>query len=227
MDQPKRQIVKTSDGSATLYVPGLDEHYHSTHGALQEAKHVFIKMGLDLVSAKSTNINLLEIGLGTGLNALLTYQYALDHQISIKYTGVEKYPLNKEELTAVDYLKLIGDSRLDHFYTKMFAKNIEEIIPIDDLFTLEKQIKDFREIDDFGKYDLIYFDAFGPRVQPHLWEKGMFDLMYRLCRPNGVLVTYCAKGQVRRDMQVAGFEVERLEGPPGKREMLRASKKAS
>ncbi len=223
----KREIMKTADGSFTIHLPDINEHYHSKHGALQEALHVFIDKGLNhkkILQDKNHPINILEIGFGTGLNAILTYSFSKKKDIKIRYTGVEAYPVSKEEWEAMDYGNLIEKGIWETIYEKMYACKWEEYCEIDASFFLKKKQLRFQEIEDVNDYDLIYFDAFGARVQPELWTEDIFKIMYKAMKPKGVLVTYAAKGSVRRAMQAVGFEVERLEGPPGKREMLRATK---
>lgn len=222
----KREIIKTADGSATIYLPDWNEHYHSKHGAVQEALHVFIKTGLHHYFEKHapTEISLLEIGFGTGLNALLTFFEAEKNSVKINYTGVEAYPVSTTELELLDYAKLMTQENASANFQKLHQAPWEERAEISAFFSLQKEKKFFREISAEKEFDLIYFDAFGPRVQPDLWSEEVFANMHRALRTNGILVTYSAKGSVRRAMQAAGFAVERLPGPPGKREMLRATR---
>lgn len=223
----KREIIKTADGSSTIYLPELNEHYHSKHGAIQEAQHVFIKMGLLEVISRSnpSEISILEIGFGTGLNALVTWQQILDKNIALNYTGVEAYPVLEEEIASLNFPEELNEIDGHSFFKKLHAASWEETHQLLENFTLTKQKKFFHEIDDKLQYDLIYFDAFGARVQPDLWTVDIFKKMYDSLIPGGILVTYAAKGSVRRAMLEVGFLVERLPGPPGKREMLRATKK--
>ncbi len=218
--------MKTDDGSFTIHLPEINEHYHSKHGALQEALHVYIKKGLHhlLSEYSKTSIDILEIGLGTGLNALLTYVFAKNHQLQINYTGVEAFPINESEWQAMDYGNFVEKGIYNAIYEEIHQSAWEANNTIDPFFLLRKEKKKFEDIQDVAAYDLIYFDAFGARVQPELWTEEIFKIMFNALRKNGVMVTYAAKGSVRRAMQAVGFEVERLEGPPGKREMLRATK---
>ncbi len=218
----KRRIITTSDGSKTIQIEDWDEQYHSKHGAIQESYHVFIKHGLSLFNNQSLSI--LEIGFGTGLNALITWIESEKFKLSIEYTGVEKYPVVSEELEGLNYISQLNAISFKEGFAKMHQSSWESTIAISDIFTLIKQKKDFLEIDEQEKYNLIYFDAFGARVQPELWTEVIFKKMYNVLKENGVLVTYAAKGSVRRAMLAVGFTVERLPGPPGKREMLRATK---
>lgn len=222
----KREIIKTADGSSTIYLPELNEHYHSKHGAIQEAQHVFIRMGLSEVISRRdpSEISILEIGFGTGLNALVTWQEILSKNIAIKYTGVEAYPVSEQEVASLNFPEELSESTGRSFFQRMHAGTWEETHRLTERFTLTKQKKFFTEIEDQAAYDLIYFDAFGARVQPDLWTEDIFRRMHDSLVPGGILVTYAAKGSVRRAMLEVGFLVERLPGPPGKREMLRATK---
>ncbi len=223
----KREIIDTADGSSTIYLPELNEHYHSKHGAIQEAQHVFIKMGfLEVISRREpSKISILEIGFGTGLNALVTWQQNLNENISLNYTGVEAYPVLEEEVEILNFPEALSEVNGSSFFKELHAASWEKTQKLSENFTLCKQKKFFHEIDDKLQYDLIYFDAFGARVQPDLWTVDIFKKMYEALIPEGILVTYAAKGSVRRAMLEVGFLVERLPGPPGKREMLRATKK--
>ncbi|MFV5685426.1 tRNA (5-methylaminomethyl-2-thiouridine)(34)-methyltransferase MnmD [Flavobacterium sp. GB2R13] len=219
----KREIIQTLDGSTTIYLQEWDECYHSKHGAIQEAQHVFIKNGLSLFQNKQ--ISILEIGFGTGLNAFITFLEASKMNQSIDYVGVEAYPISAEEVVSMNYVDELNASNESPVFKKMHESNWEEKIVLKDDFTLTKRKQFFKEIDDFEKFDLIYFDAFGYRVQPELWSTAIFKKMYNALKPNSVLVTYAARGVVKRSMIEVGFTVEKLAGPPGKREMFRATKK--
>ena len=219
----EREIIITSDGSTTIYIPEWGEHYHSTHGAIQESNHVFIKHGLNFLKPNQ-NINILELGFGTGLNCFITYLSAKEHDLNIDYTGVEAYPLKIEELQQLNYVTELNAIKATEVFDQMHLLPWEEKHHISEFFTLVKQEKFIEAINDHNKYNLIYFDAFGPEVQPELWTEIIFYNMYSALKPGGILVTYSAKGSVRRAMQAVGFSVERLAGPPGKREMLRGNK---
>lgn len=223
----ERKIIKTDDGSVTIHLPEWNEQYHSKHGAVQEARHVFLKMGLYhyLENNKADEISILEIGFGTGLNAFLTLIEAEKLQKKIIYTGVEAYPVSSDEVKLLNYPEACDAANQDSLFQKLHQTAWEEEFEISEKFHLKKQQKKFDEIDDKTSYDLIYFDAFGARVQPELWTEEIFEKMFSALRQNGVLVTYAAKGSVRRAMLTTGFLVEKLPGPPGKREMLRAVKK--
>ncbi len=221
----KREFITTRDGSVTIHLPDWNEQYHSIHGAIEEAKHVFIEAGLrfflNLTAAQKVSI--LEIGFGTGLNAFLTLLYAKAQGLHVQYTGVEAYPVVASEVVQLNYPELLkADTEL---FERLHETPWEISQYITEEFTLTKRKQLFSEITDQRCHDLIYFDAFGARVQPELWTESIFEIMYCALKPQGVLVTYSAKGSVRRAMQTVGFIVERLPGPPGKREMLRAVKK--
>ena len=224
----KRKIITTSDGSKTIQIEDWNEQYHSIHGAIQEANHVFLKHGLLFFNAEfdseSKPISILEIGFGTGLNAFLTLIEAEKLKLKLNYTGVEAYPVQLEEINQLNYVELISKSHEAVFNT-LHSTSWETPHDITPNFKLEKQEKFFKDITAVNAYNIIYFDAFGARVQPDLWTEDIFKIMYNALQDNGVLVTYSAKGSVRRAMQAVGFIVERLPGPPGKREMLRAQKK--
>jgi len=223
----KRKIITTSDGSKTIHIEDWNEQYHSVHGAIQEANHVFIKHGLLFYLEtfhKTSPVHILEIGFGTGLNAFLTLIRTNDLSISVEYVGVEAYPVKKEEINQLNYVELIS-AKDKVYFEDLHGIAWETSINITSNFKLEKQEKFFKDIVALNAFDIIYFDAFGARVQPELWTESIFEIMYKAMKSNSVLVTYSAKGSVRRAMQAVGFTVERLPGPPGKREMLRAIKR--
>ena len=221
----KRNIITTADGSKTIQIEEWNEQYHSVHGAIQEAKHVFIKHGLLFfkeMHPKTQPIHILEIGFGTGLNACLTLLQSSETQTKIQYVGVEAFPVIAEEINQLNYVEeLKTDAKL---FSKLHDTSWETEQDITGDFKLTKQKKEFKNIKDTNTYNIIYFDAFGARVQPELWTETIFQKMYDALQVDGVLVTYAAKGSVRRAMQAVGFKVEKLPGPPGKREMLRGTK---
>ncbi len=219
----KRRIITTGDGSKTIQIEDWDEQYHSKHGAVQEAYHVFIAHGLRLFN--NTNVNILEIGFGTGLNAFITFLEARKQQLKVDYVGVEAFPVSMDEVGELDYCSQLNANEYQQVFDVMHKSRWEEKIAISEDFSLHKQKKDFRDINEANLFNLIYFDAFGARVQPELWTEEVFEKMFRALKKEGVLVTYAAKGSVRRALQAVGFTVERLPGPPGKREMLRGIKK--
>ncbi|WP_264524761.1 tRNA (5-methylaminomethyl-2-thiouridine)(34)-methyltransferase MnmD [Flavobacterium sp. N502536] len=219
----KREIIKTLDGSTTIHLQEWDECYHSKHGAIQEAKHVFIKNGLSLFG--DAPVSILEIGFGTGLNAFITFLESSQKQQPIDYVGVEAYPVDAKEVLAMNYVDELEATAHKAIFEKMHECEWNQKVAITNDFGLTKRKQFFDEIDDFEIFDLIYFDAFGYRVQPELWSTEIFRKMYNSLKPNGVLVTYAARGVVKRSMIEVGFTVEKLAGPPGKREMFRAFKK--
>ena len=222
----KRHIITTADGSKTIKIQEWSEQYHSIHGAIQEAKHVFLKHGfqfyLNSVKDPAHRLSILEIGFGTGLNAFLTLLEAETLKQHIQYTGIEAYPVLSEEIQQLNYIEQLSAELYSEAFLVFHQCAWEQEIEISPYFQLTKQQKDFNQIDFTEAFHLIYFDAFGPRVQPELWTEALFAKMLNALKPTGVLVTYSAKGSVRRAMQSAGFIVEKLQGPPGKREMLRA-----
>ena len=217
-----RQIVKTEDGSHTLIIPELNEHYHSIHGAVQESMHVFIQAGFNQL-AHASKLSILEIGFGTGLNALLTYIQSKNSKQLIDYYTIEKYPLIKEEFMQLNYASILNDYPSDLLY-RLHDAPWEKPTTIDSKFTLVKLQQDLLHLHVDKPFDLVYFDAFGPDKQPDLWTEDVFKTIFERMNWGGIVTTYSAKGQVRRNMKNAGFKVERIAGPPGKREMLRATK---
>nr|WP_262911101.1 tRNA (5-methylaminomethyl-2-thiouridine)(34)-methyltransferase MnmD [Phocaeicola barnesiae] len=216
------QIEQTADGSQTLFVPELNEHYHSVKGALTESEHIFIQMGLKHSSVEAPHV--LEIGFGTGLNAFLTLLTADTDQRNIHYTTLERYPVTPALIEQLTYPELICPERKDDFQAlHQAAWNTD--VQLTPYFTLHKVETDFTSYTFPATYDVIYFDAFAPEKQPEMWTQSLFDTLCQQLNPQGILTTYCAKGAVRRMLQAAGFTVERLPGPPGgKREILRATK---
>jgi tRNA U34 5-methylaminomethyl-2-thiouridine-forming methyltransferase MnmC len=217
----KRELRLTADGSPTLYVPELDETYHSMHGSVQEAKHVFIENGLHFVTAQSKQVNILEVGFGTGLNALLTAQYAKENAINVNYVGLEAYPVEEKIWKAIKYL---DGPDAQEFYSRMMGLPFAETEVYDAFFRICKMAFSIQEWATTEKFDLIYYDAFGPKAQPEMWELVIFEKLYALLNTGGTLVTYCAQGQFKRHLKSLGMRVEGLPGPPGKREMTRGIK---
>lgn len=221
----KREIRLTHDGSPTLYLPELDEHYHSIHGAVQEAKHVFIENGLRCFIEKQ-ELNILEVGFGCGLNALLTCLEAqTTPSISIRYHGIESHPLSEEEIKKLDFSKQINHSNYTQLCEKIQYSEWDENVEISKNFQLLKIHSKLQDFNFSGfSFELIYYDAFGPRAQSEMWEKSTFEPLYHALSSNGMLVTYCAQGQFKRNLRELGFLVETKPGPPGKREMTVAKK---
>lgn len=216
------QLKITQDGSPTLYLPSIDEHYHSINGAIQESLHVYINNGLK--ECEKEAVNILEIGFGTGLNAYLTLLYSEKYKKTIDYTAIELFPLNDNVVDKLNYS--YGKSSSQDSFRRLHTSSWNTKEPISSFFSLSKFKYDLTALDfSFDKtFDIIYFDAFAPDKQPEMWSQDIFDFMYKHTFENGILTTYCAKGHVRRMMQSSGYKVERLPGPPGKREMLRATR---
>lgn len=220
----KRKIIVTNDGSVTIHLEEWNESYHSKHGAIQEAYHVFIKNGLDNFT-DNESVSILEIGFGTGLNSFITFLEHKKRNLSINYVGVEAYPISSEEVNQLNYVDELKASEYKSIFSLMHESKWEEEIEIDATFKLLKRKQFFQDIKDNEKYNLIYFDAFGFTVQPELWDEAIFKKMYNALLPNGILVTYACRSSIRKAMLSVGFQVEKLPGAPGKREMLRAVKK--
>lgn len=216
----KLEIQETQDGSNTLYLPDMDEHYHSVKGALTESRHIFIDMGLRHCEIRNPKV--LEIGFGTGLNAFLTLLEAEETQRSVHYTTLELYPLDMDLIRQLGYPSEINELHASWYYALHEAK-WNGTVSVTPHFQLLKQQADYTAFPFSELYDVIYFDAFAPEKQPEMWSQELFDRLYAHTAPGGILTTYCAKGVVRRMLQSAGYQVERLAGPPGgKREILRA-----
>lgn len=220
-----REILTTSDGIPTLHIPAWNESYHSKHGVLMEASHVFIQNGL--LKTNKKQINILEIGFGTGFNALLTFFENQKLEKSINYFGIEKFPLQLHEIKQLNYSDYFSNSQLakkvwfamhtnDEKYFKEYHQNFNFKMLQVDFFDLKNMT--------LPPIDLVYFDAFGARVQPELWTESLFEIIYNKMNINSLLTTYSSKGSARRAMQAVGFEVQKLQGPNGKREMVNAFK---
>ncbi|SKC76889.1 tRNA (5-methylaminomethyl-2-thiouridine)(34)-methyltransferase MnmD [Ohtaekwangia koreensis] len=219
------EIITTSDGSHSLLNTELDETYHSRHGAVQESIHVFIKEGLDyfLRRQNATDIAILEVGFGTGLNALLTLQRAQEIPNSIHYTSLETYPIPEEIWSKLNYIDSVGlKEKFDQLHQAPW-NSATYILPN---FELQKRNVTLQQADLSTGFDLIYFDAFAPNKQPEMWEIDVLKKVVDAMKIDGVFVTYCAKGQLKRDLKSLGLVVETLAGPPGKKEMVRGVKKS-
>lgn len=214
----KREIKLTKDGSHTLYVPALNETYHSIHGAVQEAQHVYIKKGF-LNLTHSQNIDILEIGFGTGLNCLLTWMECEKNNSKCHYTSIEKYPLSGQEVHGLNYQFILQE---DKKYNAIHSAPWGEALKLSNNFSLLKREMDLTKDDLQGKFDVIYFDAFAPDKQPEMWTKEVFLKVKSCMKPSALLVTYCCKGSVKRTLVEVGFKIKKTDGPPGKREMLLA-----
>jgi tRNA U34 5-methylaminomethyl-2-thiouridine-forming methyltransferase MnmC len=215
----ERELRITNDGSHTMYVKEMGEPYHSIHGAVQESRHVFLEQGFNNMNGQITRI--LEIGFGTGLNALLTLVEAKRQSKRVYYHAVEKYPLDPPEYEGINHEQFIPGCPAGSFLDLHGAPWGREV-SLTDSFTIFKEKADFREMDPAGPFDLVYFDAFDPLKQPHLWTEEIFDRIFQLMNRDGIMVTYSAKGSVRRALVSCGFRVEKVPGPPGKREMIRS-----
>ncbi len=221
----KREWVKTADESQTLWVPELKQHYHSHHGAVQESRHVFLKSGLAPL-AERTLVKILEVGFGTGLNALLTFYEKANPKQEIHFHSIEKYPLKPEEWQGMEVGAFLSEHpSAPQTYQALHEAAWNTEVSISESFTLKKEQTDLKDFSvKENSVDLIYFDAFSPGAQADLWTIEVFEKMQRALRPGGILVTYCVMGAVRRAMQSAGLRVTKIPGPPGKREMVRAYK---
>lgn len=223
--QQKAQLITTEDGSHSLFVPHLDEHYHSTHGAIQESRHVYIHSGFE--ACQLQQINVLEIGFGTGLNAFLTLLESRNANKRVHYTSLELYPLDTDSVKQLNYAQQLTDDEKTSLFMPLHLAPWNKGVQITPSFILHKIETDFSQPNNLNTnilFDVIYFDAFAPEKQPEMWSQPIFDKLFSLCNPNAIITTYCAKGVVRRMLQTAGFTVERLPGPPGKREILRGRK---
>lgn len=216
------RIIETADGSHSLYHEKLHETYHSTHGARRESEHVFLRNGLDAVNCTERIITILEVGFGSGLNAWLTALEATKHNLQIRYTALEPLPLQEDIYLQLNFHE--GDQQQQALLIALHQAEWQRTIKISDNMFITKLTDKIQNYHTDEKFDLIYYDAFGPPAQPEMWTPQIFTSLYNMMHSNGIFVTYCAKGQVRRDLQESGFVVERLAGPPGKREMLRARK---
>lgn len=223
-----RRLILTEDGSSSLFVPELNEHYHSIHGAIQESMHIFIRAGWEYYREQhpdKTSLSVLEAGFGTGLNAWLTLAAAEEAQMPVYYHSLEKYPLTLEEYGALNYARHLPHPQQELF-NALHRAPWQEATALTPRFTLYKEETDFRNFQPQHPADIVFYDAFNPDVQPHLWTAEVFSRFYEALVPGGILVTYCVKGIVKRALREVGFTLRRLPGPPGKREMLRAEKPA-
>lgn len=223
-----REIKTTNDGSKTLFINELNEGYHSHHGALQEAIHVFIKNGIEKISKKN-EINILELGFGSGLNVLVTIEYLIQNNLStiINYFSLEKYPLFPYEIEELEFFKLFDQKEMKNIYHKIHQCKWEKLENIHLNFNLKKINCDFYDLknQNLPPIDLVYYDCFGARVQPDLWELPFVKIVTDKIMSNGLLTTYSSKGSFKRILENLGFSVQKLEGPKGKREMINAWKK--
>jgi tRNA U34 5-methylaminomethyl-2-thiouridine-forming methyltransferase MnmC len=222
----ERKIIMTKDGSASISIPEMDVTYHSVHGAVQESLHVFIEAGFLYLLSQSARkpINIFEMGFGTGLNTLLTLIEADKVKQPVNYTVIELHPLDQSEIKLLNYCEQSRQSIYQASFEKLHSCEWEKDIVVNSSFTFHKMKADLLNFSTHQHFDLIYYDAFAPAAQPELWTKNIFEKLYNLMLPEGILVTYCSKGDVQRAMKAAGFKIEKLPGPLGKREMTRAKR---
>lgn len=215
----EREIIHTDDGSHTIAIPAMNVTYHSRHGAIQESMHVFIEAGLRQLAG---DVHILEMGFGTGLNALLTLIETELQPRNIYYETIEAFPLTPAEASQLNYCEQLQRPDLQPLFDQLHQCEYEKTVAITPYFTIQKHHTKLAGFSADQPVNLVYFDAFAPTAQPELWTADIFTGLYYMMVPKGILVTYCSKGEVRRAMQTAGFIIEKLPGPPGKREMVRA-----
>jgi tRNA U34 5-methylaminomethyl-2-thiouridine-forming methyltransferase MnmC len=219
------KIVISEDGSNTLYLPHLNETYHSLHGAVQESEHVFLKHGLMHLAKENKKMTVLEVGFGTGLNALLSYRLAMNEGIQINYNTIEAYPLPEEIIRQLNYPTIFAAEKLDEFFRYLHSCDWDKDHRLSVNFLFHKYLTRLEDFNAGGlKADIIFYDAFAPGKQPEMWEPDKFEKIYSLLNKGGILVSYCASGQFKRNLKAAGFKIESLPGPPGKKEMTRGTK---
>jgi len=215
-------IVLSKDGSHTLFSSRFGEHYHSSFGAIQESMHIFIEAGLKSVTFQNSRLNVFEVGFGTGLNALLTFRHALLNDFSVNYYAVEAYPVVNEVVTGLNYPVLLEVDQEVFASMHHSSGKLTAITPFFNLALMPVRLQDVQLESDY--FDIVYFDAFSPDTQPEMWSVSCFEKIYKAMKRGGVLTTYSCKGSVKRALKSAGFDIEKLPGPPGKREFLRARK---
>jgi len=217
-------LIKTQDGSHSILSEQFGVAYHSKHGAIQETQHVFINAALKFKAVSQKKLSVLDIGFGTGLNAYMTLLEGEKSNLSIQYTGIEAFPISYQQATDLNYSTLLKSDDFQPVFLEMHSTDWDTPTPLTNQFQFTKQQVKFETLNFIDQFDIIYFDAFAPNAQPELWEADLLGKMYQALKKNGVLVTYCAKGVVKRTLKAVGFEIEALKGPPGKREMTRAIK---
>ncbi|HET9824625.1 MAG TPA: tRNA (5-methylaminomethyl-2-thiouridine)(34)-methyltransferase MnmD [Chitinophagaceae bacterium] len=222
----QRKLILTNDGSDSLAVPDMGVTYHSVHGALQESRHVFIASGLYASDRfrRSDTLHIFEMGFGTGLNALLILVESERVSQKIYYETVELFPLHLDEVKMLNYCNIMGRNDLEEIFARLHTCEWEKEIEITSNFVLKKIKVDLASFHPTRQFDLVFFDAFDPNAQPELWTEKIFKKMFVMLKPGGILTTYSSKGTVRRAMQSAGLTVDKIPGPPGKREIVRATK---
>lgn len=216
-------IVKTADGSFTLFNEEIGEHYHSQHGALQESKHVFIDAGLKFKAAEAQKISILEIGFGTGLNFLLSFDYAQKNDLALNYVGIEAFPLPQATLIQTEYQNFISQNTWDLFIEN-YTQAQTASVALNDLCNLKIEVTQLHNYTNENLFDLIYYDAFSVQHQPEMWTDEIIAHTASFLKKGGVFVTYAITGKLKRALKSCGFEIQKLPGAPGKREMLRAIK---
>ena len=221
----ERHLQITADGSHTLSIPHMQVTYHSKHGAIQESNHVFVDAGLKYYHElyPGTSIKILEMGFGTGLNCLLSAIYAIDQNIAVEYNSLEAFPLQSEEYNTLNYGNLLNKN---HLFQEIHSCPWNQTHTLHAFFQMHKHHTTLQQFSANSLFNCIFFDAFAPSAQPELWTEEIFTQLFSLLVSGGLLVTYCSKSDVRRAMQAAGFRVTKIQGPPGKREMVRAFKDA-
>ena len=220
----EKKIITTTDGSHSIFLPEMDEHYHSTHGAIAESEHIFIECGLLKAAEATTKLKVFEVGLGTGLNVLSSLKASMANHLQVEMHSIEAFPLSWNEVDQLNFSSLLGID--PDILKKIHQSDWNQAVQLSDEFTLHKHLGEVQKFD-FNDtiFDVIYFDAFAPEKQENMWTEEIFSGLYQCLKSNGILVTYCVKGEVRRRLQKIGFEVEKLPGPiGGKREILRAVK---
>lgn len=216
-------LIETQDGSHSLLSGVFGVSYHSRYGAIQESSHVFIQAGLHWKALESKELLILEIGFGTGLNAYLTLLETQRLDLKVHYESIEAYPISLEQAAALNYTEIL-EPKAPTLFMELHAAPFGTASFVTTRFHLLKQQVLFHDIQYAGEFDLVYYDAFAPDAQPELWEEPMLKKIYEALKPGGIMVTYCAKGYVKRNLKAVGFQVEALPGPPGKREMTRCLK---
>ena len=221
----QKRIITSEDGSHTIELIGQNEQYHSTHGAIQESNHVYIKNGLERVAQNIKTISILEVGMGTGLKVLLTWIYAKENGLKINYHAVEAYPVEKEIWNQLNYTTLVNNSKSEEIFSKIHDSIWNETFELDSNFSLTKMEESIIDSNlPNEEYVVVYFDAFNPDLEPNLWTSDLFKKIYRSMKSESILSTYSTKGIVKRAMKSCGFKIEKKPGPPGKREILNAVK---
>jgi len=221
----KKRIITSDDGSHTIELIGQNEQYHSTHGAIQESNHVYIKHGLEIIAQNESEINILEIGMGTGLNVLLTWLFALEHGLKIKYLAIEAYPIEEHLWGKLNYPFFIKNDKATDTFNKIHSSKwgIEEKLDKNFYFMKREELIQ----DSFlpkNVFNVVYYDAFNPDLEPDLWTKKVFEKVFLSMKNQSVLSTYSTKGVIKRALKSCGFKIEKKPGPPGKREILNAFK---